>query len=436
MTDVTAQVVRGLNQVPTGPPPQRDRSIIVPVHTWPLQGWTLPPRQQYNYVRDPPVDQSGALQFVTADVAPSTHEFILSIDALDIPKLVAVSWPTSINPSAKAPLPFLVFVRPPPNQGRPPKYYEAAGQSYPYGWDYLFYEFWGYLNYRADPLTKKDERWMGGKANIQLLHRPLNELDEKFSFGLPYQIQESGSPVVLVFPLVGPSGMGALSGANGVQDILLGVQRIIHQRAGVSPVTALGWIALAAFSYATEEVTSFLLQDPKSPAIQELYLFDPPDSGGQVVKRAKQWLDSAQPGSPRAVRLYTQQLFGGTEIGKALGMKGPVESATGFFRESPDRRFSVVYAPTAAWSKAQDAARKTEYAAATQELAHMFEQAEKPGDPLAFNNAFAAQGVLDDQKDYDASNIIRPYDYDAAHLLVPATMLTDALRRRVTSPTP
>lgn len=481
VTDVTSKVLDEFNNnVPDGNPPREaQRRILLPNNgVWPLPTWNPPLIAGYHYFDDPPVDErTGDLRFVTQTLRPQTMEFVFQINGIDVPKMVAVSWPLALSPLKMDPrrpasIPFLVYYRPEPipSGGKdrfgpdyvpichkppfaPDKVCEVFNlKPYPWNWDFLFYVFWNYLNYRCDPLTYNDERWRFGR--FQTLPNgtplPLQENDEKFSFGLPYQIQAAGKPLVLVLPIAGVRTHGDFRDASVVQDTLEAIQRLIFEKHfEPMPPPPVDWVALAGYSKSNKTVARFLTEHKSHPfvskAVKEVYLFDPaptapPEDAKEVNNALLQVMAWAARGTEfKAIRAYSsgKQFSAFTEI---LGEPLPAAAAfrhtrrgvqignTNRFQPFP---WSVAWLPGVAWTGAnrrvgaQDRERQADYSRREQQITRDLANARTLEDT---NNAFDEQWALKEQKEYDKENKIGGTTL-GVHLAMAAMCLTDAVRR-------
>jgi hypothetical protein len=489
--DVTTDVLKELNDfVPNGQPPsQALRTLLLPNNfgcfrepivgenlgcrpLWPLTTWDRPELSEYNYVEDPPVDnQTGNLRVTSRTIYPRTFEFVFKIEGIEVPKLVAVSWPTALLTRKNSPVPFLVYFRPefipgPDNRqsgqrGFGPFYTSPPLKRYPWGWDFLFYGFWNYLNYRADPLTYKDERWRCGqsracrsKAEAAQLGFGLTETDEKFSFGLPYQIAASGKPVVLVFPLGGARTFGDFHKAEVVQRTLESIQSFVLKQAHIQPAPALEWVALAGFSKSNATVANFLQgtvnkENRDHPfvrrIVREVYIFDPPlDTGEASIRGIIGWAQrtaefNAYGVAVKAIRAYSQHPFSALTdlLGESLphgaffreSRLGVQISNTNLFQTLP---WSAAVIPLSAWKEAQATARASDRlrtSAQIDEDLAAANRATSPSGRLArIGMSFRRKWALQEQGEYDKHNRIG-VNRDDAHLALAGMLLTDAVRR-------
>lgn len=476
VTDVTSKVLDEFNNnVPDGDPPREaQRRILLPNNgVWPLPSWNPPLHAGYHYFDDPPVDErTGELRFVTQTIRPQTMEFVFQIDGINVPKLVAVSWPVALNPMRMDPrrpasIPFLVYYRPEPIPSGPgedrlgPSFAEICHKRkspqdkscdvfnlkpYPWNWDFLFYVFWNYLNYRCDPLTYNDERWRFGR--FQTLPNgtrlPLQENDEKFSFGLPYQIQAAGKPLVLVLPIAGVRTHGDFRDASVVQETLEAIQRFIFEKHfEPMPPPPVDWVALAGFSKSNKTVATFLAKHRNHPfvsrIVKEVYLFDPaptapPEDAKEVNNAILQVMAWASRGTEfKVIRAYSSglQFDAFTEM---LGEVLPAQAASRDTRRGVQvgntNRFqafpwSVAWLPPQAWIRAQDRERKADYARREEQIKRDFD---KILTLLENNDAFEEKWALEDQQEYDKQNAIGGTML-GVHLAMAAMCLTDAVRR-------
>lgn len=475
VTDVTSKTLREFNEnVPDGrSPAEAQRKILLPNNTeWPLPTWNPSRHADYHYFDDPPVDeQTGQLRFVSRSLHPDTMEFVFEISGIDVPKLIAVSWPIALLPRKNTPIPFLVYYRPEPIPSPPgvdrfgPTYLEICHRRksppdkgcsvynlkpYPWNWDFLFYVFWNYLNYRSDPLTYKDERWRFGKANQILNNLPLRETDEKFSFGLPYQIQAAGKPLVLVLPMANARTFGKFDDATVVQATLEAIQNFVFQQFDVQPAPSLEWVALAGYSKSNKTIGRFLSRNKHhvlvAKTVKEVYLFDPapaaPSADADIVDAAihsvKAW--ALRGTGFKAIRAYaSQKQF--PAFADILGDRLPVKAAfrdtrlgvqvgnTNRFQTFP---WSVAWLPSAAWIQAQTSARKADYLHEQEQLDTDFANAETLDQT---QNAFNQQWALKEQQEYDKHNTMGGAPLDV-HLALAAMCLTDAARRNGFNYTP
>jgi hypothetical protein len=396
--DVTAQVLNSLANVP------RDRrypaySRVVGHHPdrWPPTSWESDKVTGYHFIASPlltPGDRwvPQKLSFEKPNtIRPDAENLIFEVAGVKAPKLIAVSWPRRIAPAAQArPTPFLIYMRPMIKQKiesryggmvtEGPGFYVGPDGSlgtYPYGWDFLFYGFWSFLNYWGDPLTRGQN-----------------------TKGLPYQIAASGKDAVLIMPLNAPpkvdgSELGEFMRAGFVQQLLKDIQTFMFRRHGLSSVPPLGRIALAAFSSGNDLAAQFVNLNINHPFVRdnlmELYMFDAPvqrKPDGSLL--APTWWSSAArwaaPGSTvgpasKMIRAYVQDTYPIPLLG---GMDVPAQGS--FVIKSRDSLLTIARLTRATWGN-----KRTE------------EQGDWPWEPKE--------------------------RWGMAHQLISATMLTDALQR-------
>jgi hypothetical protein len=356
--DVTARVVSALDtNVPRGPAGQPDR---VPTEVAPLlrlnsalqaeplldpatASWIRDlapnpiPGFDKKHITDPtvvqPLSASGGVEalglklFPTGGAKVGFETLILEDQSDTQPKLYAVSFPKGFGSVlAKLPrMPFLVYYRPQLAQniepqfggafkGRPgfyigydnlandPRVPVAAGgraderNYYPYGWDYLYLEFWRYLNYADDPLK------------------------QPWCLGLLYQMAEASTNVVLIIPILSRDHTaGDLRSPKGLRAILSQLQQYllaekfpqVKQQPG-----AVGPVALAGYSSGNIIVKDLLQQLTFVSEINEVYCFDCPkgrDDAPASERYGERWVEAAiawgkvQPAA--IIRLYAQEAY-------------------------------------------------------------------------------------------------------------------------------
>ena len=217
-------------------------------------------------------------------------------------------------------------------------FYEGNGQQpYPFGWDYLFYSLWKYMNYEGDPLQSP------------------------FSKGLPYQIAASAKNVVLVIPL-NKSGIeaGAFLRANQTEQLLCEINGFMFRQNEVYKPPPLGRIALAGFSGGVvlqENLLDSVLKTPgKLTTLKEVYMFDV-HAGGQenptaqnsqvkeAVNAAATW---AAKDPNNVVRFYSQVQSSHVNNYSKLVGKTPPDGAS--VTEQGNRSVSIF--PSNVWAKA------------------------------------------------------------------------------------
>jgi hypothetical protein len=251
---------------------------------------------------------------------PQTETLMLEHPGRD-PRLYAVSYPKDLLRVVADEyffrVPFLVYFRPQLTQSieerfkgqykRRPGYYigydtlgndpsrpvPAAKRSdeeyyYPYGWDYLYFTFWNYLNYGNNPLFQRE------------------------SYGLQHQIAASGKRLVLVIPMLSRDHLAAdLTSPAKLLNVLGQIRDYLAARLNFEPDPQLGRVALAAFSGGNMITRDLLNRLNFSSPIKEVYNFDAPYTkvfplGEQWVSAALSWLRVEQ---VAAVRVYTQTAY-------------------------------------------------------------------------------------------------------------------------------
>jgi hypothetical protein len=443
-------VLNILGKVPEGRIKGQDaeRRNLIPNNElkWPPAEWRPSPRKNYFVIQDPIIiANSLKLNFTNQDLIPNTDDFIFQTD-LDVPKLIAVSWPKALNPKVTKKIPYLIYFRPKPNASSDrwgPSYTGASNlvshvdnrvDFYPFGWDFLYYEFWNYLNYRCDPLTYWEERWRPSREFIRDAGPPgLRETNEKFSFGLPHQIAASGKPVVLVFPLLDVTRtLGQFFKASIVQETLEAIQAYVFQKAEIqAPFPPLSNVALAGYSFSVDFVRQFLQKNRNHPlvieSLKEVYLFDPSkyqDAGDKAIKAALDWASAGTASESKAIRLYSQQKFD-----RFSDLLGGAVTDSPFYRESRgNNKRSAALLPIRVWQEAQTAARRSFRVDSRRKIREHLRSAtsgEEASNAFVENRKFF--NAETEQNEYDRFNEIKNF-FDV-HYMIPAIMLTDALRR-------
>ena len=404
LTDVTARVLRELNLVPGGSrrpgPAQRagdaapflqakmaelpadaDQSTwqslllaceandLTLLDTWDPQPLAAVAGLVAQATDDPQVFTlaDGAFDF---DGSADVQHVVLERPGNVFPKLVAVSFPTSLLTQAETP--FLVYFHPTLGQAIPSGYYTAApnlkspadGNFYPYGWDFLFHGFWKYLNYSSPDFTTE------------------------YSIGLDYQVAQSGKDVAVVLPIFHADdgiGVGDFMKPDQLLLILAEIKWYFTQQVDLAdgqPTAANFRVAMSAFSSATgllarvlSNINSVFCRD----VLREAYFFDAPQGVGHTcVAAALAW---AKDNPDKHVRFYSQWTY--DNYNQVLGGQQAVQSARLVVHPANPNR-SVALVPQAFW------------------------------EPLVNDVAL---------KD------IRARGWAAVHALVPSTLLADALAR-------
>jgi hypothetical protein len=370
----------------------------------PPQWWSVPDswdppfpvpkgdNQGVNFVSDPPLDKDGKIVCQRRPVSPKATGKVLQIEDLSgesiVPKLVAVIWPDEIAPGdSSSPTSFLIYFH--ANMGQnADKFYEVAGVGkYPYGFDYVHFGLWTYLNY------VRDSFYGAG-----------------YCMGLPYQISAAFRNAVVVLPLnkVGKE-VGFFADAESTEAALLAIQNFWFEDAGQKPPSELGRVGLAGFSASNGLVASFLGTTANQKhrfylnTLKEIYLFDPPtDAGTWAVNQALEWSKKGA-NDDKMVRLYNQ--WHTENLGKLIGKDFP-KTAAGRLDSSANGFRTSAYLPAAAWADSYKKAWAP------------FHYAEHPDDTEE-----------DWEKHYAAQMKKQPLEWTDMHSWIPQMMLTDALRR-------
>lgn len=314
LRDATSDSVAALD-----PPPAR--APLGPQH--PVTSWSPPPNVDGISVVSTPCLSAKTLQFVKKSVSPDGEIVVLDRAAADPPVRLVVYWPASVSREADAPpTSFLYFLKPTafqnsrPVAGEPEKPIFVnpgdrkdpdTGSTYPNGFDYNFFGLWRVFHY-SDDLDK----------NGQSLSDPI--LGDAAWKGIPYQVEASGKPVVVVLAMnevaVNPCDeLKALSSAFDLRRLLLDVQAFMFRRAGNPNPPGIGRLAMASFS-SGHNTLACLLASPGNPAdpfitdtLQEIYLFDPnADRAGPfagTVQAIADWLKTG-PSTQKIARVYSQ----------------------------------------------------------------------------------------------------------------------------------
>jgi hypothetical protein len=439
---VVARVLESLGRVPQRGGGAERRSLIPNNEPrWPPADWTRRPHPAYHAIGDPVLlPNTSRLNFVPKDLAPQTDEFLFETD-LGVPALIAVSWPKAIDPKTVKQIPYLLYFRPAPNTNGDrwgPGYAGATNLGeYPYGFDFLYFELWGYFNYRADPLTYREERWRPSRKFVQDAGAPfLTETNEKFSFGLPYQIAASGKPVVLVFPILSTAGgLGQFLKADVVEQTMLAIQEYVLTKAGLSKSDAtkpLGNTAIAGYSFSVDFVRRMLAERGNAThnfvtnTLKEVYLFDGSRDGNAIdntIDAALAWSQRNGGGATKSIRIYSQ---GWSE--KYQTVVGKRVTDEPFVITGANPRRTVGFLPLRVWQDAQTAARQAYRVNGFREHRDDFAHGATAEDQSKAFGEFREFSQRDsEQSDYDKFNKVA--SSDDVHFMIPATMLTDALRR-------
>ncbi|MEU9918262.1 hypothetical protein [Streptomyces sp. NPDC051001] len=350
LRDATEQARVSLEQTGTdypGAPPPGDMSFrSSPVPLPPTLYSPLPQATDTSFVASPPISDH-AIQVESRTVTPFGDLLVLRLPGVGAPQLVAVYWPSAVPRGPGAPpAPFLVFLRPTMAQNVTDGFFTNAldrhdpmtGDTYPWGWDYQFFGLLRPLRYMEDPL-----------------------LVDPFAKGLPYQIQASGRNVVLVLPLPRVAGqpcdeITSFADAVLLQEYLEEIQAFMFRRAGNFSFGPIGRLGMGSFSSGHALLSCFLTEPANQThplfldTLQEVYLFDPHgDQAGvtaDALTHVTAWAarDSAR---TKIARLYTQHDLG--QLGPLLAGLGVTAGAAPFHAETADGRKSLTSLPAAAW---------------------------------------------------------------------------------------
>jgi hypothetical protein len=294
VSDKTDEVVFQSNDVPP------NREAYVPGVSngqssagW-LDSWPGSKAGSANYIAADPV-LHGVLQYSAQNIDPDSENIVFGVAGTVTPKLVAVSWPKKVERTlASKKTPFLVYFHAgmfqnSPRANPPGTNYEGPGQKpYPFGFDYLFFGLWKYMNYQGDPLLS------GGGH---------------YSKGIPYQVAAAGKDVVSILPesSVGFE-VGAFGDAESAHDILREIDAFMYRRAGIYTSKGIGRTALAAFSSGNDSIRFFFKNTANhgklfyTDILQEVYGFDPPHAD-DWVDAALKWAGAS---SEKIIRIYSQ----------------------------------------------------------------------------------------------------------------------------------
>jgi len=321
--DATQKALQTISNVPA------NRTQMVPAG-WPPATWDTDFMADLNFVNEPPVD-SGDISFFADSIDPDAEQVVLEVANVAAPKALAVSWPQGILRSDfEPPTPFLIYIHPMVGQNAPDFY---TGFPYPFGFDYMYFVLWRYINYTADPLTS-----------------------DPFAKGLAYQMAESGRNAVIVVPCngLGPE-IGVFMNAGQVQLILQDVQAYMFRRAGAFLPPFLGRTALAGFSAGNLLVTQFL-NDPSNRShsfyldtLQELYMFEAPNAV-DWVNAAVAWQSAGNAGG-KVIRGYQQG-----SIQALAQLVGGALPASPFVVDSANGTRTGAALPPSAWNRAATSA--------------------------------------------------------------------------------
>jgi hypothetical protein len=386
----------------------------------------------YWFVAPAPV-ADGALQMEQASVDPSFDIAVLDVRGVDNVRLAIVGIPRELSAAKPASVSYLYFWRPRPNVNADrygPSFAQSLTERYPYTFDFGFYGVWNYLNYRADPLTYREERWLPSRQRVVSYGAPFaREVEEKFTFGLPYQMRRAGKPLILVQPIFGTGNHpGGLADAGVSSALLQAVHDWIWRGREPGERPAIGNVALGGYSAAAQAVATFAVAQARSSLMQtkvkDLLLFDPParanDTFATHGAALDAWLQGAAPGG-RRVALYSQVPF------DALPRHIPRPRSLSSAALADSRGWRWLYTPMSRWTAAQDVARKADRARVAGALREMRDLG-FDASPAASAARSRAGAVIRDSAVEEYARVNRMDSYFAVHFSIPGMLLTDALR--------
>lgn len=282
--------------------------------------WASRPMSQVQHLVAEAADKTGEFRFVTAtaDVPGSdTFDVVLARPGDVHPKLIAVSFPKSLLTTDE--LPVLVYFHPTLGQAQKPEkglnYYTLApnlksvedGEFYPFGWDFLYFNFWNYLNY------------------------PTPGFNTAYSVGMNYQRQLAGKDVITVLPVLHPHdsiGVGDFLNPDRLLTILGEIKWHFTQKVSMTDDNFVApenfRVAIGAFSSATPLLARLVSHTDTvfcRECLKEVYFFDPPESNGDdCISRAMRW---AGGNGDKHVRFYSQTAF--STFNRVVGSKAQVK---------------------------------------------------------------------------------------------------------------
>jgi hypothetical protein len=347
--------------------------------------WDTPALADHHFIASTPIVGKDIQLDLKKSVDPDTFDIVLQIKGFVAPQLIAVSWPRERLPrpadgqkapevplakNAEVPLaaqaPFFIFFKPGHGQNFPDLF---KNMDPPFGWDFVFFGLWRTLNYMGDPARNP------------------------FPKGIPYQADVSGKRPVMVVPQ--PNGFTAdpttaerelkdFMSAEKLQTTLEELHAFVSVASGAHFLRPnLGRVGMGAFSQGCAQQSVFLQKNEKHDfcvnILRELYVFDPTTGGnaensGHAI-RARAWALTG-PTSDKRVCFYTQEECSGhglllKGVGGSTGIPEPYVQTAG--------SHTAAVLSTKAWGR--------------------------------------------------ALGLSKPVDDQEAHQLIPALMLTDALRR-------
>jgi hypothetical protein len=410
VTDVSADALKSLGTVPDrrlwddpDNPGTKRNPVGIPPDDW-NPPFPVPKGDDsgINVLQDPALS-GGVVQFTQRAIQPEANGRVLQLEDVTkekvVPKLLAVTWPHDIDPASYSdPTPFLIYFHANVGQNRGGYYVVPGVGTYPFGYDYIHYGLWTYLNYRYDSFY----------------------YDYNFAsycMGLPYQIGATKN-VVLVVPLSKVDAeVGIFLDAEATEGILLAIQDFFFKEAGKTSPGEVGRVALAGFSASNALVAGFLgsgknmMTSFYKEKLKEVYLFDPPESDGAdppnpirapAVTNSLEWAKSGKK-EDKMIRLYNQ--WYSSDLGRLVGQNMP-NTGRGTMVSSSDNLRTSAYLPAFAWDGA-------------------FKKMWQPD--------YMNDHPYDDQDDVDAfykkARKEHPLVWGKMHSWIAQTMLVDALRR-------
>jgi hypothetical protein len=211
----------------------------------------------------------GKVSFAVQTVTPTAELKIFELRA-DVPKMIGVLWPDGVQRKADtATRPVPYLVYFHPNTAQ--NLPDAYAGAYPFSHDFPYFQVIRYMLY-GQAFETLD-------PNVQL--DPL--LHDPFWKGLAYQLTAAGKSLVIVKPVSKPGPeVGSMMDAGTMELVLREIGAFMFRAAGIHPNEAppVGRVALASFSASTSLATLFLTKNAKhaflKDKLQEIYSFDPP----------------------------------------------------------------------------------------------------------------------------------------------------------------
>jgi hypothetical protein len=263
------------------------------------------------------------------------------------PRFVGVAFPMDLDIS-KLP-PFLVHYKHVPGQDPSSSLFKYFN---PLGYDWLFYELWGWMNYNAKQVGTK---WAVDMPFLSLMQS---------SFGFCYQLRQANKQYVIVLPHISRVFDGAsgklkdfqLYSAQTLREILIDIQKDILNIKDEKLET----VAISANSSGCNVLSTFLTENVKAAAtskpveefmkneLNEIFILDPPENFGDAMVNSmtgwKALANNRDSSRKKCVRFYTHSF---TKNFEALsGTKGgPFTKGANGFWESSDKTVSLAYLP-------------------------------------------------------------------------------------------